>query len=212
MPFTFNGTTLTAVSFNGTNITTVIFNGTTVFSSMTVTFNANGGNTPSPTSKVVINGSTYGTLATISRTGHTFNGWFTASSGGTQITSASTVTATANHTLFAQWTAVATNQTSTPSILSMSCINYSGDGSVSVPVRNNDALSATVQVSYNSTFAAGTVQSATISPSSTLTFEFFGYSVPPGTVTFYARAQASGKTMSATATRTQTINICFGEF
>jgi uncharacterized repeat protein (TIGR02543 family) len=215
MPLTFNGTTLTAVNFNGTNITTVIFNGTTVFSApvtMTVTFNANGGTTPSPTSKVVTNGSTYGTLATTSRSGFTFNGWFTASSGGVQRTSSSTVTETANHTLWAQWTAVATTQTSTPTINSMSCINYSGAGSVSVPVRNNDALSATVQVSYNSTFAAGTVQSATISPSSIGTFEFSGYSVPPGTVTFYARAQASGKTMSATRTRTQTINICFGEF
>jgi uncharacterized repeat protein (TIGR02543 family) len=111
MPFTFNGTTLTAVSFNGTNITTVIFNGTTVFSAavtMTVTFDANGGTTPSPTSKVVTNGSTYGTLATTSRSGFTFNGWFTASSGGSQVLTTTTVTQTSNHTLFAQWTAVTT--------------------------------------------------------------------------------------------------------
>jgi uncharacterized repeat protein (TIGR02543 family) len=215
MPLTFNGTTLTAVSFNGTNITTVIFNGTTVFSAavtMTVTFDANGGTTPSPTSKVVTNGSTYGTLATTSRSGFTFNGWFTASSGGVQRTSSSTVTETANHTLWAQWTSTSTVQTSQPTINSMSCIDYSGAGSVSVPVRNNDALSATVQVSYTSNFASGTVQSASVSPSSIGIFEFSGYSVPPGTVTFYARAQASGKTMSTTRTRTQTITVCFGEF
>ena len=70
----------------------------------TVTFNANGGTTPSPTSKLVTPGSTYGTLATTSRTGYTFAGWFTASSGGTQITSASTVSITGDQTLYAQWT------------------------------------------------------------------------------------------------------------
>lgn len=70
----------------------------------TVTFNANGGGTPSPTSKKVTYGSTYGALATISRTGHTFKGWYTAASGGTQITTSTKVSITANQTLYAQWT------------------------------------------------------------------------------------------------------------
>ena len=69
----------------------------------TITFNANGGSTPSPTSKSVAYWSTYGTLATTSRSGYTFNGWFTAASGGTQITSSTQMTQTANHTLYAQW-------------------------------------------------------------------------------------------------------------
>jgi uncharacterized repeat protein (TIGR02543 family) len=73
--------------------------------SYTVTFNANGGNTPSPTSKSVTYGSTYGTLATCTRTGYTLTGWWTASSGGTQITSGTAVTITAAQTLYAQWTA-----------------------------------------------------------------------------------------------------------
>jgi uncharacterized repeat protein (TIGR02543 family) len=69
----------------------------------TVSFNANGGSV-STSSKSVTYGSTYGTLPTPSRTGYTFNGWYTASSGGSQITSGSTVTKTASHTLYAQWT------------------------------------------------------------------------------------------------------------
>lgn len=40
----------------------------------TVTFDPYGGTTPNPTSKSVTYGSTYGTLPTTSRTGHTFNG------------------------------------------------------------------------------------------------------------------------------------------
>lgn len=70
----------------------------------TVTFNANGGGTPSSTSKSVTYGGTYGTLPTISRTGYTFNGWYTATSGGTKIETSTKVTITANQTLYAQWT------------------------------------------------------------------------------------------------------------
>ena len=72
----------------------------------TVTFNANGGNTPSTSSKNVTYGSTYGTLPTISRTGYSFKGWYTTASGGTQITASTTVTITGAQTLYAQWTAI----------------------------------------------------------------------------------------------------------
>ena len=70
----------------------------------TVTLNANGGTT-STTTLTVTYGSTYETLPTPSRTGYTFNGWYTATSGGTKITSSSTVSITAAQTLYAQWTA-----------------------------------------------------------------------------------------------------------
>ncbi len=70
----------------------------------TITFDSNTGDTPSPTSKTVTYDSTYGTLATVSKTGWTFNGWFTAASGGTQITSGTTVSIIGNDTLYAQWT------------------------------------------------------------------------------------------------------------
>src|SRR5699024_7193546 len=43
----------------------------------TVTFNANGGNAPSFSTKAVKSGTAIGTLPTISRTGHTFKGWYT---------------------------------------------------------------------------------------------------------------------------------------
>ena len=69
----------------------------------TVTFNAQGG-TVSPTSKTVTYESTYGDLPTPTKTGNTFKGWYTASSGGTKITSSTTVTITADQTLYAQWT------------------------------------------------------------------------------------------------------------
>lgn len=70
----------------------------------TVTFDANGGST-STASKSVTYASTYGTLPTPTRTGHTFGGWYTAKSGGSKITSSSTVSITAAQTLYARWTA-----------------------------------------------------------------------------------------------------------
>jgi len=70
---------------------------------MTVTFNANGGTTPTA-SKTVTYASAYGTLPTPTYSGYTFDGWYTAASGGTQVLSATTVTKTAAHTLYAHWT------------------------------------------------------------------------------------------------------------
>ena len=69
----------------------------------TVTFNANGGNVSTSSKKVYIN-TPYGTLPTPTRTGYTFNGWYTAASGGTKITDTTNVTLTANQTLYAHWT------------------------------------------------------------------------------------------------------------
>jgi uncharacterized repeat protein (TIGR02543 family) len=71
----------------------------------TVSFNANGGNVSS-TSKVVVFNYSYGNLPTPTRTGYTFDGWFTAASGGTQITSSSIFTNAGNQTLYAHWTPI----------------------------------------------------------------------------------------------------------
>ncbi len=69
---------------------------------VTVNFNANGGNTPT-SSKTVYITDTYGNLPTPTRTGYTFNGWYTATSGGKRITSSTTVSSSSNHTLYAIW-------------------------------------------------------------------------------------------------------------
>lgn len=68
----------------------------------TVTFNANGGSTGTST-KTVTYDSTYGTLPTPTRSGYTFAGWYTSSSGGTRITASSSVNITSNQTLYAHW-------------------------------------------------------------------------------------------------------------
>jgi uncharacterized repeat protein (TIGR02543 family) len=83
--------------------------------SYTVTFDAQGGSTPVPTSKSVTYGSTYGTLATTSRAGYAFGGWWTGAGGtGAEVTAATTVTVTAAQTLYAKWTATMTSTTPVP--------------------------------------------------------------------------------------------------
>ena len=72
--------------------------------SYTVTFDANGGTTPTA-SKSVTYDSTYGTLPSPTRTGYSFAGWYTAASGGTQVTTSTIVAITANQKLYAHWTA-----------------------------------------------------------------------------------------------------------
>ena len=72
--------------------------------SVTVTLNANGG-TVNPGTITVYQDKTYSSLPTPTRTGHTFNGWYTATSGGTKYTATTTVTTTSStQTLYAQWT------------------------------------------------------------------------------------------------------------
>ena len=70
--------------------------------SYTVTFNANGGSC-SETSRSRDHGSTLGSLPTPNRTGYSFAGWFTSSSGGSQVSSSTTVSG--NVTYYAHWTA-----------------------------------------------------------------------------------------------------------
>lgn len=72
---------------------------------LTITFDPNGG-TCATASKEVTYLQTYGTLPTPTRDGHTFDGWYTAASGGTRITSSSTVNVAADDTLYAHWTII----------------------------------------------------------------------------------------------------------
>ena len=82
------------------------------FLSLTLTFDSQGGSAPNPATKSVTYGSTYGTLATTSRTSYAFDGWWTGANGtGTQVTTATTVTITTAQTLYAKWSVPSALQT-----------------------------------------------------------------------------------------------------
>ena len=69
-----------------------------------VTFNSNGGTVSGTGTKTVTSGEKYGTLPTATKSGYTFDGWYTSGSGGTRITENTTVSLTGNQTLYAHWT------------------------------------------------------------------------------------------------------------
>ena len=70
-----------------------------------VQFNANGGEVET-TSKSVTYDSTYGSLPTPTRVGYTFTGWYTAATGGSEVTSQTKVQITDTQTLYAHWSAI----------------------------------------------------------------------------------------------------------
>jgi uncharacterized repeat protein (TIGR02543 family) len=120
--------------------------------SYTVTFDGNGGGTPSPMSKSVTYDSTYGSLATVSRTGYTFNGWFTAASGGTQITSGTSVTITSAQTLYAQWT----QDPKLPATVTLGNLSQAYDGLARVVTYTTSPTGLAVTVTYNGVGSAPT--------------------------------------------------------
>ena len=95
------GTQVTANTTMGAGNTTIYAHWTATIRSYTATFNGNGGGTPSPSTITKTYGSELGTLPSCSRTGYTFLGWYTASSGGTKISSTTKITGTV--TYYAQW-------------------------------------------------------------------------------------------------------------
>jgi uncharacterized repeat protein (TIGR02543 family) len=68
----------------------------------TVTFDAQGGEVD-PASRPVAYDAAYGTLPTPTKTGHTFQGWFTAKTDGQKVTAETIVKTAEDHTLYAQW-------------------------------------------------------------------------------------------------------------
>lgn len=116
--YTFTGWTGTGLSSATKSVT--VNKGSTGNRSYTANWSANGYtisfnyNKPSTaagamsgngtTSKGITYAAAYGTLPQPSMPGWTFNGWYTAASGGSRISATTTYTAAGNQTLYAHWT------------------------------------------------------------------------------------------------------------
>ena len=94
--------TLTVSTDHSTNATVELRFSVTAVPDYTVTFNPNGG-TVGETTRSVAPGTAIGALPTPTRSGsYSFDGWYTAASGGTQISASTTVNA--NVSYYAHWT------------------------------------------------------------------------------------------------------------
>ena len=70
---------------------------------LTVNFEANYDGATNPNSQTVLYYDAYGTLPTLTRDNYIFVGWFTAATGGTEVTATTQCTSTDNVTLYAHW-------------------------------------------------------------------------------------------------------------
>jgi uncharacterized repeat protein (TIGR02543 family) len=144
--------------------------GTTTY---TVTFNANGGSTVS--SQTVNAGSSI-TLPSTTRSGYTFNGWYTSSSGGTRVGgSGNSYTPSSSVTLYAQWTqsatapgtptnVKATASTTSPYVITVSWNSVSGANTYKIYYGSSSSnLTSTYTIYAPST----TWEDSTVNPSST---------------------------------------------
>lgn len=125
---------------------------TATLRSYTATFNGNGGGTPSPSTITKTYGSELGTLPTCSRTGYTFLGWYTASSGGTKISSTTKIIGTV--TYYAQWS------------INSYTLTYNVNG-------GNAVSPASKSVQYGSAY--GTLPTPTKSSNAEYTYAFAGW-------------------------------------
>ena len=136
--------------------------------SVTVYFDGNGGSV-SYSSKSVTKGSSYGSFPTVSRTGYTFKGWYTAASGGSQVSTSSGVSS--SHTVYAQWTInqytisfISNGGTACNSITQ----NYGSSFTLPTPTRDN----------YNFDYWCS---------DSALTSRYTGTTMPANSITLYAK-------------------------
>ena len=184
----------------------------------TVTFDANGGST-STASKTVTYASTYGTLPTPTRTGYTFSGWYTAKSGGTQITSSTTVSITAAQTLYARWTAnqytltvnpnggAYAGSTSATTLTTKLQYGTTTNGTIAIPERNGYKF-----LGYYTAATGGTKVYDEVGAcvKNTTYFDANGAYKATSNLTVYAQWKANGLIYVGTGSSVQAIQIYVG--
>lgn len=165
---------------------------------VTITFNANGGSGGSTQVRTwgvenIIN------PGTPSRSNYTFNGWYTAASGGSKL-SFPFEAGNANVTYYAQWSAQSSPTTAAPTVGTPGCAVISGTNNLTAYITNNDTSTVTLR-NRNlviGTLAGGASKSFNVGS---------GFSTP-----YYYNisitATASGKTESSSVSRSGTANYC----
>ena len=158
-----------------------------MLTSSIITFDANGGEVSEAT-KTIYYGQYYGDMPVPVRTGYTFVGWFTEKTGGKQVTKDTIVTALANQTLYAQWSAmaytvnwvngtgytIAVNRTSSPYANAATgalesgatvyygdvlAVTYTANTGYSIGSKGSTAITVTENITSSAIYATATVNS-----------------------------------------------------
>ncbi|MBE7075872.1 MAG: hypothetical protein E7375_02230 [Clostridiales bacterium] len=155
--------------------------------------------------KSITYASTYGTLPTPTRTGYTFKGWYTATSGGSQITSSTTNYTASSRSLYAQWTPI--SYTVTLSTNSGTAYNSSGTAITSITVAFDSTYGVPTNVvrtgyTFVGWFKSGYSTQVTTSTTKTTTGNetlYAKWRPLSATVTIYQKTSTDGTTWSNSA-------------
>lgn len=139
MPINLNGSPITQLKLNANINPTVTLNGVNnvVFKEVTVTFSLNYSGAGNYATQTRLYSHTNITNpGNPTRTSYTFDGWYTASSGGTKLTFPYT-TPVNNTTYYARWSAE--SKTTAPSVIATGSF---GTNTTTVEITNKDTLNA----------------------------------------------------------------------
>ena len=155
---------------------------------VTVTYNANGGNCS--ISSELYDGDL--NLPTPTRTGYTFNGWYTAASGGTKIGDAgASYTPTENITLFAQWTINSYKVTISISNATVTVNGTQYTSNSSIYVEYGSSVSVTLNSFSQSNSKKFTITGITDEVNDTTTNKTHTFDMPTNEVTITASSSGS---------------------
>ena len=131
------------------------------------------GGTVSPTSVTATHNTAIGALPTPTRANYTFNGWFTAATGGTQYTASTLYDDITVTTLYAQWTASPTPTPPTPPTIPVSSVSIDGPATVSLEIGKTATLTVsilpTIATNKSVTWTSSNQAVATVSASGVIT-------------------------------------------
>ena len=155
---------------------------------ITITWNLNYIGAISTTSSYTYDGATIA-LPTPNRTGYTFNGWFTAPSGGTQITEIGTTNKpTSDVTYYAQWTQKEYTVTAQSNNTSYGTVSLNGTTITASP-KTGYRVSTTTPYTISPSNSAKVTQNGntfTVTPSANTTITIYFEAIPTYTVTLNA--------------------------
>lgn len=129
----------------------------------------NGGSNPNPTSLTVTYGGTYGKLPVVTKTGYSFEGWYTSTVGGDSIEE-NTQVRPSNLTLYARWESL---------INPLECTGIESNGRNSFVLTFNNNL-----LSIRSTDLNGIIRTYVSINGTQVTYNYdsiFGYDTSTGT-------------------------------
>lgn len=126
-----------------------------MLTSSVVTFDPNGG-TVDVTTKQIYYNQPYGELPTPTRTGYTFDGWYTLKIGGTKVTADTKASVVANQVLYAQWSTMvytATWETGTGYVITVNRTDSPYAGAVTGSLNSGDVIyyGDKLEVTYTAT-------------------------------------------------------------